>query len=280
MRNPSLAHILILLAALSGNLTGCKNKANEQKQPQIAVTNSYLQCVVEDLCKGQTDILCLTPPGMCPGHFDISPGQVSKLCKCRILLRFDFQNSIDDSLSRMKGKGLKIGSVRALPGLCVPETYLAACGDVYNILSSEYPQREAEYNERLKLIEKRLENLSNELLMKIEQSGLESAKVLASDHQSQFCKWLGLETIATFVGSDTETVFNIHQCLEKASEDTVRFIIANKQQGTALADALAERLGAKVVVFSNFPDVDGGQNDFDRLLAENVQALLEAAKPR
>jgi zinc transport system substrate-binding protein len=278
MQNVSIKHILVFLAVLSFILTGCKNAASDQNQPEIAVTNSYLQCVVEDLCENQKEIFCLAPPGMCPGHFDISPGQVNKLCKCRILLRFDFQKGIDESLSRMKDKGLKISSVRALEGLCVPETYLAACRDVCNILSHQYPEREIRYKQRVKLIEKRLENVSRELRAKIKQADLENVRILASNHQAQFCDWLGLETIATFVGSDTETVSNIQECLEKAKEYNIKFIIANKQEGTALAAALAERLEAKVVVFSNFPDVNGKANDFDQLLSKNVQTLLEQVK--
>ena len=278
MKNLRLRHILILSVALSGVLAGCRNKDGQRNQPEIAVTNSYLQCILCDLWPGKKNILCLTPPGMCPGHFDISPTQVNQLCKCRILLLFDFQKGFEDSLLRIKEKGLKTGFVRALPGLCMPETYLAACKDVGSILSAEYPDRKVEYNKRLKLIEKRLANLGSELLVKIKQSGLESARVLTSNHQAEFAKWLGLDVVATFVGRDTETVSNIHQCLEKARKRTVRFIIANKQEGTALADALAERLEAKVVVFGNFPDVAGGQNDFDRLLLKNVQALLSAGR--
>jgi ABC-type Zn uptake system ZnuABC Zn-binding protein ZnuA len=277
MKNLCLLYIVTLAVVVLGG-AGCKNRDSEPGRSEIAVTNSYLQCVVKDLCPESSNVLCLAPPGMCPGHFDISPAEVNQLCKCRILLLFDFQKGIENSLLRIKDKGLKMGSVRALPGLCMPETYLAACQDVCSILSAEYPDRRGKCSKRLKLIEERLENLSNELSAKIQGAGLESAKVLASSHQAQFAKWLGLETIATFVGSDTETVSNINQCLEKARADTTRFIIANKQEGTGLADALAERLGAKVAVFSNFPDVSSGQNGFDRLLRENVQALLEAAK--
>ncbi len=278
MQNISITHIVVLSATISYILTGCKNTASDQNPPEIAVTNSYLQCVVEDLCDDQKEVFCLAPPGMCPGHFDISPGQVNKLCKCRILLRFDFQKGIDESLSRMEDKGLKIVSVRALPGLCVPETYLAACQDVCSILSQQYPEREEQYKQRVKLIEKRLENLGAELLMKIKRSSLGTAKVLASNHQVEFCNWLGLETIATFVGSDAETVSNIQNCLGKAKEYNISFVIANKQEGTALAEALAERLGAKVVVFNNFPNVDNRPDNFDWLLSENVQALLGPVK--
>jgi zinc transport system substrate-binding protein len=279
MQSISITHTLVLLAAISYILTGCTKKPRDQNQPEIAVTNTYLQCVAEDLCENQKEIFCLAPPGMCPGHFDISPGQVNTLCRCRLLLRFDFQKGFDKSLSRMKDKGLKIGSVRALEGLCVPQTYLAACQDICNILSQQHPEREHRYRQRVKLIEKRLENVSEELRTKIKQAGLENTKILASNHQAQFCNWLGLEIIATFSGSDTEIASNTQKCLEKAKEYNISFIIANKQEGTALAGALAERLGAKVVVFSNFPDGEQSQiSCFDRLLNKNIQALIEAAK--
>lgn len=272
---------LSLLITVSFTLIGCKAREDEQIQPEIAVANSYLQCVVKDLCGDQINVLCLTPPGMCPGHFDISPSQVNQLCNCGILLLFDFQKRIEDSLLRIKEKGLKTGIVRAMPGLCVPETYLAACRDVCNILSAQYPDRKVRYNERLKQIEKRLKVLSNKLLSKTEQYGLKNVKVLTSNHQAEFARWLGLDVVDTFVGSDTETAANINQCLQKTKGSTVGFVIANKQEGTGLANAMAERLKAKVVVFSNFPNINNAQTGyegFDGLLRENIQALLEAAK--
>ncbi len=278
MRNRGLTYISIFFAVFGCIPAGCKNRGAQQNTPEIAVTNSYLQCVVRDLYGDEVDVLCLAPPGMCPGHFDISPAQVKQLCRCRILLLFDFQKSGEKSLSRIKENGLKTAFVKTPTGLCVPEAYVVTCREVCNILSSQYHERAARYKERLRLIEKRLENLNDEFLAEIEQSGLDSTKVLASNRQAQFCNWLGLETVATFVGSDAETVSNINHCLRKAEDQDVKFVVANKQQGTGLAKALAQRLGVKVVVFSNFPALDGERNPFDRLVRQNVKALLEAAE--
>jgi len=277
MKSSNLLYLLALLL-LSCFITGCENRDSEQTQPVIAVTNSYLQSAVKDLCTEQTDILCLAPPGMCPGHFDISPAQVKQLCKCRILFLFDFQNRLENSLMRIKERGLKTASVNAPQGFCLPKTYLEVCKDVCNILSAEYPDKEAQLQRRLKLIEERLKNISDEVSMKIKQAGVESDGVLSSEHQAEFARWLGLDVVATFVGSDTETVSNISRCLEKARENEVRFVIANKQEGTGIADALAERLGAETVVFSNFPEVNNGPDSFDQLLLKNVRTLLEAAE--
>lgn len=276
MKNKTFGYILAF-SAICGLLgAGCGNKPGEDSAAEIAVTNSYLGCAVLDLCGDDTEVLCLAPPGMCPGHFDISPSQVEQLCDCRMLLLFDFQKQIEETLSRMKERGLKTSLVRETGGLCVPETYLAVCREVRDILSSEYPERNVRYQERLEVMEKNLAHLREELFEKMRQAGISSAKVLASNHQADFASWLGLETVATFVGSDIETVAGIEQCIRKAEGQEVRFVIANKQEGTALAKALAEQLGAKAVVFSNFPELTGRPSGFDELLRANLDALLRA----
>lgn len=256
----------------------CANKTAENGKFEIAVTNSYLQCAVEDLCSSELEVLCIAPPGVCPGHFDMSPGQLKQLRNCRILLLFDFQKNVEQSLSRLKKSGLKVQLVKTQPGLCIPDTYLSTCQDVCRIISSEYPDKADQYQEALKLIRNRLDKLAQELREDIRQSGSKSAKVLASNHQADFVKWLGLDAIATFVGSDIETASNLNQCLEKAAGQDVKFVIANRQEGAGLAEALAKRLQAKAVVFSNFPEkaLDGA--GFDGLLRENVRALIEVAE--
>ena len=276
MKNKVLSYILVFSAVCGLLGAGCEDKPGEENRAEIAVTNSYLVCAVRELCGDDTEVLCLAPPGMCPGHFDISPLQVRQLCSCRMLLLFDFQKQVVGTLSRLKEKGLKTALVRETGGLCVPETYLAVCREVSDVLSSEYPEMNARYQQRLGLIKKDLEHLQVELLEKVQQAGISSAKVLASNHQADFVSWLGLEAIATFVGSDIETVAGIEHCIRKAEGQGVRFVIANKQEGTALAKALAERLGAKAVVFSNFPELSGGASGFDELLRANVDELLQA----
>jgi len=276
MKNKAFSYIFVFSVACCFLAAGCENKADIENRVEIAVTNSYLGCVVLDLCGDDTEVLCLAPPGMCPGHFDISPLQVKLLCDCRILLLFDFQKQVVQTLSRVKERGLKTALVGEPGGLCVPETYLAICRKVSEILSTEFPERKAQYEQRLQAIESDLKQLRRELLEKMQGADISEAKVLASNHQADFASWLGLETVATFVGSDIETVTGIDRCIKKAEGQEIRFVIANKQEGTALAKALAERLKARAVVFSNFPELHGQTGGFDTLLRVNVEALIQA----
>ncbi len=272
----------ILLAVLLPTLLmagGCRDSSAAPDAPQIAVTNSYLEAVVRDLCGSDTAIMCLAPPGMCPGHFDISPAQVRQLGNCRMLLLFDFQQKAEANLTRLKDSGLQTHLVTGLAGLCIPDAYLSTCREVAALLSKAYPDRDAEFQARLGAVDQRLAALGDELRTSVESAEATGAKALASNHQAEFAEWLGLEVVATFVGSDVETISNIDHCLKQAAGQEICLVVANQQEGTALAGALADRLAAKAVVFSNFPSQADKATGFDRLLRDNVQGLIAAVAP-
>jgi ABC-type Zn uptake system ZnuABC Zn-binding protein ZnuA len=271
---PFLPSGVLLLCLILGLLvSGCGDSSAEEEAPDIAVTNSYLESVVRDLCGAQAKVMCLAPPGMCPGHFDISPVQVKQLQNCRLLLLFDFQAQVEATLSRLKDNGLQTRLVKGPTGLCVPASYLDVCREVAALLAPAHPEEADTLAQRLAEIEQRLAALSAELHSAV--ADLAAAPVLTSHHQAQFAEWLGLKVVATFVGSDTETIASVDHCLKQAAGQEIRFVIANQQEGTALAQALAERLKARAVVFSNFPPQVVGEPGFDRLLRDNVTRLLE-----
>lgn len=260
-------------------LNSCHKSSPDSSQPEIAVANSYLHAAVKDLCGDKTQVLDLVPPGMCPGHFDISPSQVNKLCNCKILFVFDFQQNIENAVPRIKDRGLNVCKVTPAPGMCIPDTYLSVTGQVAAALSQKNPHKKSLYQERLKEIEKRLENLTRKISSQMENSGLKNTNVITSRHQEKFAKWIGLNPVAAFASQDTITPAQINNALKEAADDHAKLVIANKQEGTELAQTLAEHLKIKHVVFSNFPLYDR-QNDttpaFDGLMQENINNLFKA----
>lgn len=280
MQGPVYSYIhvvLLLIAALAA--PGCEKRPSARAAMGVAVTNTYLQCAIADVTGDAGDVLCLAPPGMCPGHFDLSPGQVQQLAGCRLLMRADFQRRIEDSLARMKEKGLKVVGIHIPEGMSIPENYLKTCREVQVVLQEHCGNGgDNSYEKRLLILQNRLGKLSEQVRASVSQAGLCGVGVVCSNYQAQFAHWLGLDVVAAFVGSDIETAANLQNVLEKASEKNIAFVIANRQEGTSLAEALAERLNARVVVFSNFPDVQPGRSNFDALVMENLNTLLEAGR--
>ena len=270
--------LIITLIAAAVFVSGCSEKTDSHGSFEIAVTNSYLGCAVDDICVKSRNVFCLAPPGMCPGHFDISPSQIESLCRCRLFLFFDFQKNIGRSVARMKENGPRAVSIRSPLGFCVPQSYIQLCREVCSVLKNHYPEKKNIFEKRLKLIEKRLATLADDLQGRIASAGLAGETVLASAHQARFAEWLGLDVVATFKRTDSETASHIQSCLEQAQGKDIRFIITNKQEGSRLGEALGQRLNAGIVVFSNFPGTEQSIPAFDKLLKDNLESLIKAAE--
>ena len=250
-----LKKALILLPLV---VSACGNSTDDPSA-RVATTNSYIECVVLDLMGPETPVLCLSGPGMCPGHFDIRPSQVNKLSRCRVLARFDFQAALDAKLSGVTKCGLSITAISPGDGICVPSSYYTACEQMAEALVAADLLDRVQADARL--IELARRNSADEAWVRsqVGRVGLAGRPVLAAKHQALFCSWLGLNVVGTFAGSDTSRFGEIDQAVKAGLDANAKLVIANGPSGRRSADALAERLGAKVVVFGNFPVARGGE---------------------
>jgi len=276
--------ILLVLTGMLAGCTGANDPAAEARagargaranNAPIAVTSTYLAAALADLLGERTALLPLAAPGMCPGHFDLRPSQVRQLRQCGLLVRFDFQQSLDSRLSDHATDPPEIVSVRLPGGMCEPASYQAACEQLAVALVRLGRLGQTEADARLAAIADRIEQLSTWSVTRIEQAGLAAAPVLCSGHQAGFCRFLGLNAVATFSAADTAQPSQIDRAVKQGQQQAVRLIVANLPEGRQLADALADRLGATVVVFGNSPEGDA-TDAFDQLVRRNVEALIRA----
>ena len=269
----ALALTCIVAAGCSRDEAG-----DESDRPKVAVSTSWLACALRDVSGEAFEVVWLSSPGSCPGHFDMKPSQLAEIRKCLMLVRFDFQEKLDDRLARMKGEGLIVAPVTAGEGMCIPETYRGACEELASTVSEAFPDMKTKCAETLAATTKRLDALATEARNRVKSAGLSGKKALASRHQAAFARWLGLDVVGTFRGSDSQLSADLNDMIRRAEAERVEFVIATLQEGDALARQLARRLDARLVVFSNFPTMTDAQRTFDDLVLTNVNALLEAAR--
>ncbi len=264
---------LLLLALLP---LGCRPSGPATSGPKLGVANTYLESAARDLLGDDVTIIRLAEPGMCPGHFDLRPSQVTDLQSCRMLLRFEFQGSLDEKISPSGANRPTIVSVSVPGGLCLTESHATACRQVADGLVAGGWLSPPEAKRRLQQITGRLEKRAAWAKQQIAQAGSAGQPVLASAHQKDFCAWLGLKVAAEFRPADAARVSELDAAIVAGQSASVKLIIANLPEGRRTADALAERLGARVVVFGNFPELSNGRVSFDELVEGNVMALLRA----
>jgi zinc transport system substrate-binding protein len=266
---------LILLAAtvVAG---GCAGGPSDSAEPpaRIAVATSYLGAAARDLLDEDVPLVNLCGPGTCPGHFDITPGHLARLRRCRVLLRFDFQKHFDAKLQAAVDDGLAVVEVPESGGLCEPETYRAACRAVADALVAEDLLSLSAADARLAAIEARAADLAETARADVRKAGLTGAPVVAAHHQARFCRWLGLEVAGEFTASDDPAALN--RAVADARRAGARLVIGNVPAGRVVADRFAEALKAPVVMFENFPLADDGRRGYDALVRRNVERLCAA----
>jgi zinc transport system substrate-binding protein len=258
---------------------GCRQAAPPPVGLRIATTTSYLEAAARDLLGDQLSVVRLAEPGTCPGHFDLRPSQVAELRRCRILLRFDFQQALDAKLAGLGTNPPRLAPVSLKGGMCRPDSYLAACRQVAQHLVALDLLSATQSEARLQAITARLEALSRETSSRVAQARLVGRPVIASGHQRDFCEWLGLQVVATFRAADTASIGEIEAALDAGRLGQVHLVVANLPEGRRTADALADRLKGRVVVFENFPALRHGTVFFDAMLEANLEALLQAGAP-
>ncbi len=255
---------------------GCGAKTPDTGPP-IAVSNAYIEAVVYDLLGRDYPVLALAEPGTCPGHYDVRPSQVRAMRDCKLLLRFDFQSALDRQLERAGDAALLIVPIRLEGGLCEPPTYVEACEQVAEALVAANLARRGDVDRRVAAVQERVATLGAEMRTQIASAGLAGMPVLASEHQAKFGTYLRLNVLADFASADTVLPGEINAAISDG--ERARLLLANRPEGRRLADALAERLGARVVVLDNFPDVQHHQTRFDEMVRQNVRRLVDAARP-
>ncbi len=273
---------LLLLPALA-TLLSCQSASppddsSGADSPSIAASSSYLASAVRDVMGDSEPVLVLAEPGMCPGHFDLRPSQVQQMRRCRTLLRFEFQQSLDRRLGDDAAAGPAVVAVSVPGGMCEPESYLAVCRQIGDALVHQGRLSRERADVQIASIAQRLDALSSWMVEQVAAAQLRDAPVLTSAHQSSFCTRLGLRVVATFSGVDSAQPSQIEQAVESGEATDVRQIVANRPEGRQLADALGERLGARVVVFENFPRSDSA-GAFEEMVRGNIQALTETHQP-
>jgi len=280
LQNIRLKRLLLFVLCVTVLALGCNKTPQRSAEPKAhyAVTTSWLECCLRDLLGPNLPVVRVCPPGSCPGHFDLSPGSLTDLKYCRTLFLFDFQQAMDDKLAGLKEAGVRLSPIKAPEGLCVPASYLAGCQAVRDALVQTEPDKKTALDAALVRTHERLEDLEREIRGRIKATGLNGAQVVTSGHQAEFCHWLDLKPVAAYSGGDAATPAQLESLIKQGKQAGVRFVIANQQEGRQVGEALAWQLGAKLVVFSNFPMMNAGESSFDALVRGNVANLIAAAE--
>lgn len=258
--------VTLLLSSL--NFLGCGKISTGEIE--IVTTTTLIGTVVKEIGKDKVDVVTIVPGGMCPGHFDVRPGDISKLSRAKLLLSHGWEVWISDLLSSIDNGKLLTKTIEINGNWMVPDVQITAAEEITEVLCEVDPRNSPFYKENLNHYKEKI----NSFAAGIEKISFHGKKVVCSEYQAGLLKWLGFDVVATYGRLEDLSVKGLMEIISRAKEENVKLVVDNLQSGSNVGEQIAGEIGSKHIVLTNFPL----GNSYIESLKENINKITRAVK--
>jgi len=271
----------VLIAAIVGaSVTALVLTQNAPPSVDIMASSSFITNIVQDIANDKLEARTIIPPGTCPGHYVIEPGEIKALANSKALFIHNYQQNYQNIVGLIEAADnhdLIITVLNVTGNWMVPAVQAEGVGKIAEALVEIYPENAMYYQgnatERIQAILNKGEDVRSELA----GAGVEGVKVICAEMQAGFISWTGFDIVATFGRPEDLSPADVDRLITEAKDAGAALIIDNLQSGsTTLGTSLEQDIEAIPVTISNFP---GGLKDTDtweEAIYKNVDLLLEA----
>ena len=259
-----LLSFLFFPSRASSATTNWSETISEQKT-KIVATTSLIGDIVEKIGKDRLNITIIVPAGMCPGHFDIKPGEVRDLWDAKVIIIHGWEKWIE-KLIRSTKKKLPIKTIKIEENWMVPDVQIRAAKEITRVLSGVDPQEREWYEKNLIEYREEIQSLAKEI-EKV-RGDLSNVRVVCASYQEGFLKWLGFDVISTYGRQEELTSKEIVEIIKEAKKEGVQIVVDNLQSGPDAGLLIAKEIGADHLVLTNFPT-----NGYITSLKENINKI-------
>ena len=267
--------LAVLLLASLFTLLSCT-----QQSADIMAGSSLITNIIQDVADDKVEARTLIPPGVCPGHYDVKPGDIMALANSKALFIHDYQQNFENItglIEAAENPDLIITVINVTGNWMTPPVQAEAVDKIAQALGEIDPENAAYYQgraaERVQAILAKGEEVRSELL----GAGVEGVKVICADMQAGFVSWAGFNITATYGRPEDLTPAEMKDLIDTAKEAGVALVIDNLQSGAATVGAAMEQdIEAIPVTISNFPGGLENTETWEKAIDKNVDLLLEA----
>ncbi|MFH1970454.1 MAG: metal ABC transporter substrate-binding protein [Verrucomicrobiota bacterium] len=237
---------------------------------RIVCTTTHLSSLAETLAGKTAQVDVIIPWSMCPGHFELKPGEIEKIRRADLILGHGMEKFLSPFGDNKKYPPI---SMISIPGnWMVPAVQKRAAERIAGILTDKFPQNAETFRANLAAYRKRIDALEAELKPFLKK--LQGRPVLCSTMCVELAQWMGVKVIAEFARDENVSLQNMQNAVRKGRDGKARMIIENQQSSGKLGQTLAKELDVPLAVISNFPEPDSlGSPNYEATLKKNVRAL-------
>jgi len=269
--------ITMCLLLMAGLPLGCASTTPPGLK--VITGTSLIANIVEDIGGEKVVARNVIPPGSCPGHYDIKPGDIKSLAEGDVFLIHDWQQeyeNITGLISAADNSDLIIKVIEIKGNWMAPPYQAEAVDKIAAVLSAIDPENSGYYQERSEERRQAILAKGDELQTELETSKVNEVSVICSSLQTGFVVWAGFEVVATYGRPEELTPAKVADIVANAKAAGVALVIDNLQSGPEAGKAMAQDIGAVQITISFFPGGFEQTETWEKAIAQNIDLLLEA----
>jgi zinc transport system substrate-binding protein len=246
----------------------------------IVAGSSLIANIIEDVADGRLKTCTLVPPEMCPGHYDIKPGDIEILTAGKALVIHNWQENMKNvtgAIEAANNPNLIVKVINVEGNWMAPPVQSGAVDEIAQALAELDRENSAYYQRRAEERKEAILSKSEEIQNRLQQMNVSVVKVICDVQQAGFVSWAGFDVVATYGRPEELSVAEVEKLVGQAKQSGVALVIDNLQSGaTATSEAMARDIGAVQVTISNFPGGFKDTETWEKAMDKNVDLLLES----
>ncbi len=268
--------ILVLSLVTALMLSGCRTAGTDRLK--VVTTTSLLTLIVQRVGGERVDVVNIIPAAQHPGDFDATPGDMQQLADAGLFLSHGWpgETFVPGLIASADNPELAVAVIDIKGNWMTPPVQLAAVDRITATLSELDAENTAAYQQAA--VELKAQIVAKEAEIKVRLAGANLAEigVIGSFWQAGFIQWAGLDMVATYGDPESLTPQVVQELVDQGREEKVTLIIDNLHSGRDAGQAIAEELGARRVILSNFPGGFDDTETWEKAIDYNIELILEA----
>jgi len=245
------------------------------EKPLVVTTTSVLASIVRDLAGDLVEVRYLVSPSMCPGHYDVKPGDVETIRRASLILAhgMEWPGWLRDLIETANQTGDLYVPIRNITGPwnsppMLKQRYSAVANVLEEVLGLSLDDRLSKCLTAIDAVDEELKDYAKDY-------GFNNTPVVVMRWQVGFVSYLGFKVVATYGPPEYLSTEDIIEIENNATKYGAKLIIDNLHSGVDVGAKIAEDVGAVHVVLINFPEAVPGVNNVTEMMLYNAKVLAD-----
>jgi zinc transport system substrate-binding protein len=240
------------------------------KRIPILASTTLISAIVQAVGGDRFAVTTIAPAGLCPGHFDLKPSDVTAANYAKLVLNHGWEAWYPALEKAIIPPGPRRVTLVTQGNWMIPDLQKRAAAEITTLLMELDTARADTY--QLAVARYQADVDSTAAAARALLAGKTLPAVIAAEQQSPFVTWLGFRVVATYGRAEDFSAQEMTRLARVAIDSGVKLIVDNLQSGPDAGKPLAEALKVKHVTLTNFPL----HGSYRQALLDNASALARA----